>query len=681
MTSKKSFFSQFIKTCPKTGRFRGFRFDTTVSKLLFPILGLAALMWFAIRVLPKPSRAGYPCMQVAAPIASGFLVWSAGLLTSLFAFNKARSFMRQSRYWIAGVMILVAILGVGFMSLGDTNDVVASYPAEEDPLGPNNPIGEAKGIYPGRVVWAWNPDATNENCTNRYVRSDGWFLPQNNDQGVIDKMLSDALHSLTGTDNDQAAWEAVFQYNNQLQGKGAVNYSDGEIVYIKTNATSSYSINMADLSVSSGGTYGIAETNPHLVLSVLRQLVNVVGVKQENIYIGDPLKHVYKHCYDLWIAEFPNIVVLDVSENRLGRTRIVPMKTAIMKYSDNGEQLFDANNGSNWNNPWSGDPTVEDVYCTIAEDCDYLINIPTLKGHKRAGITMFAKNHFGSHTRSNAVHLHNGLVDPTETGDYARFERNLYRVQVDLMGHEIHYKKGLFYLLDALYAGSEATDPPRKFKMAPFNNDWTSSLFLSLDPVAIESVGFDFLRTEYNADSRYPYPSMPAVDDYLHQAADKSEWPEDVTYDPEGDGTPIPSLGVHEHWNNETDMQYTRNLGTGDGIELVKLASATGVEAENDAIVENFALHQNYPNPFNPSTTIRYDLASYGFVTLDIYNTNGQKIRTLVQESQSDGIHQAVWNGRQDNGMAAPSGMYFYKIQVDHSSESFSETRRMVLMK
>ena len=51
--------------------------------LLFPVLGIASLLWFLVRVVPKPSRAAYPCMRVAAPIASTFVVWLFGLGTSL----------------------------------------------------------------------------------------------------------------------------------------------------------------------------------------------------------------------------------------------------------------------------------------------------------------------------------------------------------------------------------------------------------------------------------------------------------------------------------------------------------------------------------------------------------------------------------------------------------------------
>ena len=62
---------------------------------------------------------------------------------------------------------------------------------------------------------------------------------------------------------------------------------------------------------------------------------------------------------------------------------------------------------------------------------------------------------------------------------------------------------------------------------------------------------------------------MGAVDDHMHQAADSDFWPDGIIWDPENDGTAIGSLvGVHEHWNNMSDRQYSRNLGFDYGIEL-----------------------------------------------------------------------------------------------------------------
>ncbi len=666
----------FIR-CPKTGKIRKFRTGSLISRILFPSIGFASLIWFLIRVVPKPSRAGYPCMKVAAPMASGFFIWMTGLLTSVFAFHKARERFREHKYALVVAFVLLGFLGSLVMTTPTDNPARAAFLHED--ITPNDPMGEPKGIFPGRVVWAYDPLATNEKCTNDPDKDDGWFMPQNNDQDIIDRMLSDVLRALTGKDDDKAAWDAVFHYNNEMRGKGDVGYQPGEIVYIKTNATSSWGGNYStrDFSISKNNNYGIAETNPHLVLAVLRQLVNVAGVDQRDIYIGDPLKHVYKHCFELWTAEFPEITVLDNNSSKLYRHKVVPMDEAVMKYSDRGKVMH---TGS-WDNPNEGSPTKADKYYKIADICEYLINIPTMKGHKRAGITMFAKNHFGSHTRDNAVHLHGGLVDPTETGKYLRPERNIYRVQVDLMGHDMHYKKGLFYLMDALYSGSEATHPPRKFKMAPFNNDWTSSIFLSLDPVAIASVGFDFLRTEYDEDSKYPYPVKPGVDDYLHQAADKSEWPEDIVYDPEGDGTPIPSLGVHEHWNNPIDKEYTRNLETGEGIELYKIFTNETAVAKNENVVKNFNLHQNYPNPFNPTTTIQYDLSRPANVSMAIFNTNGQLVKSYAEKYHDGGTFTFTWNGKFADGTPAPTGVYLYQITVDDGIQLRKETKRMTLLK
>jgi hypothetical protein len=125
----------------------------------------------------------------------------------------------------------------------------------------------------------------------------------------------------------------------------------------------------------------------------------------------------------------------------------------------------------------------------------------------------------------------------------------------------------VLYLIDGLFTGKHPIDPaPRKMSMAPFNGDWPKSLFASQDPVAIDSVAFDFLWTEF-AD----FPRARGADDYLSEAALANHPPSGTFYDPDH-ASPVKrlaSLGVHEHWNNPSDKQYSRNLGKGPGIELV----------------------------------------------------------------------------------------------------------------
>jgi len=160
-----------------------------------------------------------------------------------------------------------------------------------------------------------------------------------------------------------------------------------------------------------------------------------------------------------------------------------------------------------------------------------------------------------------------------------------YRCIVDLMGHPKLGGKTMLCLVDGLYAGTGWDAVPYEWDMPPFNGDWPSSIFLSQDQVAADSVAFDFMDYEWdntNYTQRDGYNQRPGTDDYLHEAAlipnPPSNATEGTVYDPNDDGGLTESLGVHEHWNNATDKQYSRNLNpiTGTGIELVTGLGKTG---------------------------------------------------------------------------------------------------------
>jgi hypothetical protein len=90
-----------------------------------------------------------------------------------------------------------------------------------------------------------------------------------------------------------------------------------------------------------------------------------------------------------------------------------------------------------------------------------------------------------------------------------------------------------------------------------------------------------------------------------------------------------------------------------------------------------FNLGQNYPNPFNPETRISFSLSAKSDVLLDIYNLKGQKIRTMHSGILAKGAHLLTWNGKDDNGAAASSGVYLYRMTAGGKTQ----TRKMVLMK
>jgi len=96
--------------------------------------------------------------------------------------------------------------------------------------------------------------------------------------------------------------------------------------------------------------------------------------------------------------------------------------------------------------------------------------------------------------------------------------------------------------------------------------------------VAIDSVCYDFLLNEWpnvvNNGSADPGNALQGgAEDYLHEAAQASNPPSGTFYDPGKTGVRLASLGVHEHWNNPNDKQYSRNLGRSEGIELVALTA------------------------------------------------------------------------------------------------------------
>ncbi len=106
-------------------------------------------------------------------------------------------------------------------------------------------------------------------------------------------------------------------------------------------------------------------------------------------------------------------------------------------------------------------------------------------------------------------------------------------------------------------------------------------------------------------------------------------------------------------------------------------ATVTGIEDGPSALPREFALYQNYPNPFNPSTTIAFDLPKQANVVIAIYNTLGQKVRTLVNGSFNPGHHEVVWDGRNDFGTPVSGGVYIYTIKAG----DFTRSMKMTLVK
>ncbi|MCK4572974.1 MAG: T9SS type A sorting domain-containing protein, partial [candidate division Zixibacteria bacterium] len=116
------------------------------------------------------------------------------------------------------------------------------------------------------------------------------------------------------------------------------------------------------------------------------------------------------------------------------------------------------------------------------------------------------------------------------------------------------------------------------------------------------------------------------------------------------------------------------------GVVYVWAGWDGGTDVEFDyepTIPVDFSLSQNYPNPFNPSTTIEFSLPGRCAVSLTIHNILGEKVRTLINKELAAGAYTLEWDGRNDDGTPAATGIYLYRIQTDSGSIS----RKMLLLK
>ncbi len=122
---------------------------------------------------------------------------------------------------------------------------------------------------------------------------------------------------------------------------------------------------------------------------------------------------------------------------------------------------------------------------------------------------------------------------------------------------------------------------------------------------------------------------------------------------------------------------YNRALSAAEIESLYDYPSYVTDETENRERPSKFALSQNYPNPFNQSTKIEFTLAKSGFISLNIYDLIGRKIRTLVSENLPSGYKSVFWDGKNDEEKEVASGIYLYRLRAGE----LVEFKKMVLLK
>ncbi len=91
----------------------------------------------------------------------------------------------------------------------------------------------------------------------------------------------------------------------------------------------------------------------------------------------------------------------------------------------------------------------------------------------------------------------------------------------------------------------------------------------------------------------------------------------------------------------------------------------------------HFRLVKNFPNPFNPATWITYEMDRDAFVKITIINTSGQRVKTLIDNFRTKGLHRILWDGRDDENQIVAGGIYFCQMK----SESVFSTLKLILLR
>jgi hypothetical protein len=304
-------------------------------------------------------------------------------------------------------------------------------------------------------------------------------------------MVDAGLKALTDETSLSGAWQKILP-----------DYQTGEIIAIKVNFNDS---------IMGGGSSGYADNDayvdalPQIINSIVSGLVEM-GVRQTDIWVYDVSRYITDRF----------------------RARIAYEEIQYFDRHGNGASVqattFDSTDPSATvdfsGTSYSGTHQVADILI----EADYLINVPIMKRHGGAGITLALKNHLGS--------IDGLYIGNHDMHDYFYLNKSTYQSNTNPIvniNNNLHIRdKTVLIVGDALYGGWRSNNTPPE-QWGSFAGDSPNLLFFAGDPVAIDSVMFDYLDREGYVN--------PASEDILIVAADAG-------------------LGVHERWNNDSDRQY-----------------------------------------------------------------------------------------------------------------------------
>jgi uncharacterized protein (DUF362 family) len=538
------------------------------ARSLSILIGLSALAWVILRTGRKPSRVVYPCQRAALSTSWMFLgVPLAGFITS------AR--WRRPAVWITAIAVgVLALVFAGAPVLrctpGDATAAALSAHAERVPSW-------SERGFPGRVVHVHDAEATSWDFVT------GWYGDYV-DQGVVDAMMTEGLLALTGTQSLQSAWEVLIP-----------DFVPGERLAIKVNLNN-------------------ATEPPGNAIDAIIEPVNAL--------IGGLIDYGFAAT---------DISVYDVTH--AAHAGVVPQRfidgcdypgVNFVAYVDNPDP-YSTTEFVHFDPP-SGSGISDRPLANVVVEADYLINMPIMKKHDYAGISLSFKNHFGSFRHCDFVHGYVFPMYPDYTPDYSPF--------VDMHANEHLGGKTVLTVGDGIYGNWEHLwSPPPPW--STFGDDAPNSLFLATDAVAVDCVMADFIAFE---------GTVPATaDDYLVLAS-------------------AAGMGVFER------AAVSGEYAIIDYEYIEAPFVDTGIEGD---VAARSAILSVAPTPTSDSARVLVEVprAERVEATVQIFNARGQRVATLLK-GEVAGERRLVWDGTDEAGNRVASGVYWCTLDCEGRRES-----------
>ncbi|UCE96488.1 MAG: DUF362 domain-containing protein [Candidatus Bathyarchaeota archaeon] len=412
------------------------------SNLLFAF----SMFWFAVRVIPKPSRIMYPCQRTTLTLI--FVRVGIGISAVCITLTE----FAQKRV-VKALIILLLVAEIAFPV------IVVGYYSVRYSI-----------ISQGRIVY--NVDLSHEVVRVHSADVTSWdfntgYYWEYVDQSVVDLMVEEGVKELTSQSTSEFAWRFILS-----------NYSQGDIVGIKINGNDFWNTRLGEIN-----------TLPHVINSVVKGLKSI-GVSESDIWVIEPTagsnRQFYQYYYDIINGLYPEVQLLDNDDTTFG------------SYSELRVSF-----------PYTNDRYITDQMYEI----DHLILIPVMKAiWPNCGVTGAIKMMQGN--IQNQAGLHNYLTRTSADNPNVLIYQNPHIIgKVRLIIGDglfgawtgIHFGGG-YGGTDVLVSPNHRDDVPNRW--LTFGNGAPNVLFFGVDPVAIDSVMYDHLIRERNAQEQVPGQSM-----------------------------------------------------------------------------------------------------------------------------------------------------------------------------